>query len=307
MRRRDLPLIPRLLFRSCPDSVFPTTVRLLTDCAQLRLVGAFRLLVALERLGRIDVPERRCDDLPIRAADAEALGQDRDSERVFMSPIPGRSEVAEVLGVGFASVQTRAASPPYSLSIAAQSSCTRFAIAPGYRWIAGRSRNAASSSPDPCRRSTRRRTRPIAARSRAGGERLLDGHLLVEDEADEQGKRVARERAFGLVVVREVEPVGLRHRRYGSDRTECGGTNACTLRRSDPLAVFSRRRAPGSSGPSTIRRRRRHRASRRSRRGEHTLIQAPTGSGKTLAAFLYGSIGSIPARARACACCTCRR
>ena len=228
------------------------------------------------------------------------------SERVFMSPIPGRSRRRrQRSSPSFASVQTRAASPPYLASIAAQSlhALRHRAGVPVDRRPLTKRRLELPGIHAGDRRGVERAR--MALDLERPGERLLDGHLLVEDEADEQGKRVARQKGVRLVVVREVEPVGLRHRRHGSDRTECRGTNACTLREWTRSPSSARRRAwfertfddptpaQAQGWPAIA-------------TGEHTLIQAPTGSGKTLAAFLYG-LDSIPARARACACCTCRR
>jgi hypothetical protein len=39
------------------------------------------------------------------------------------------------------------------------------------------------------------------------GERLLDGDLLIEDEADQEGDGLGSEERIGLVVAREVKPV----------------------------------------------------------------------------------------------------
>jgi hypothetical protein len=46
------------------------------------------------------------------------------------------------------------------------------------------------------------------------GERLRDGDLLVEGEADQQRERVAGDQRVGLVVAREVEVSGLVRRRH---------------------------------------------------------------------------------------------
>ena len=40
------------------------------------------------------------------------------------------------------------------------------------------------------------------------GERLLDGHLLVDREPDEQRERVVGDQRAGLRVVREVQAIG---------------------------------------------------------------------------------------------------
>ena len=53
------------------------------------------------------------------------------------------------------------------------------------------------------------------------GERLLDGHLLVETEADQERQRIAGEELVRLVVRREVEPAG------------GGGRHAAILRQRD--------------------------------------------------------------------------
>jgi hypothetical protein len=51
------------------------------------------------------------------------------------------------------------------------------------------------------------RAEPLLDRERAG-EGLLDGDLLVEDEADEEGHRVRRDQRVGLVGLGEEETFG---------------------------------------------------------------------------------------------------
>jgi hypothetical protein len=59
------------------------------------------------------------------------------------------------------------------------------------------------------------RAEPLLYRERAG-EGLLDGDLLVEHEAHEQGHRVRRDQRVGLVGLGEVETFG--HDRIVSSR-----------------------------------------------------------------------------------------
>ena len=120
------------------------------------------------------------------------------------------------------------------------------------------------------------RTEPAAQleRSREG---LLDGHLLVEHEADEQRERVFGEEGVGLGIAGEMQ--GIRH-----SAAMLPLASLAEWARSPPSA---RRRATGSRARSTRRRPRRSAAGRSSRPARARLIQAPTGSGKTLAAFLW--------------------
>ncbi len=128
---------------------------------------------------------------------------------IFICPKPGSSPIRlRKSSASFASVQTRAASPPYSETTVRLSSCTRPAIEPGKRWIAGFSRNAASSCSgiEPGDRLGVQRSEPLLhlQRAREGhGHR----HLLVEREADQQRQRLLGEQPVGLVVPGEVEPV----------------------------------------------------------------------------------------------------
>ena len=80
---------------------------------------------------------------------------------------------------------------------------------PGKRWIAGFSRNAASSARGVGLRDPAgvERPDPLLQLQRPG-ERGRDGHLLVEREPDQERHRLLREQRVGLVVAGEVEPVG---------------------------------------------------------------------------------------------------
>ena len=143
----------------------------------------------------------------------------RSSAFTFMSPNPGKASdpSLEVLRVGRLDPQPRRRRRRTPLAIA-QRSCTRFAIAPGKRWMAGLSRNASSSRAGSIAAIARRVevAEPLPQLERAE-ERRLHGHLLVEREPDQERERVACDERVGLVVAGEVEAVG--HRR---DRIACG-------------------------------------------------------------------------------------
>ena len=80
---------------------------------------------------------------------------------------------------------------------------------PGKRWIAGFSRNAASSAAGSVFAIRPGSSVPIRCFSFSGpGERGRHGHLLVERKADQQRHRLLREERVGLVVAGEVQAVG---------------------------------------------------------------------------------------------------
>ena len=112
---------------------------------------------------------------------------------IFILPKPGRAPIRfRRSAASAASVQTRSASPPYSSATTGQSSCTRFApSAAGSGGSRGASRKAVSRSPGSMRgdRPGVERADPLLQLERAR-ERLLDGHLLVEREADEERERL---------------------------------------------------------------------------------------------------------------------
>src|SRR5215210_4465250 len=71
--------------------------RIHSFCAQLSLVCTLAGLVVRERIGRIDVRERvmvRCDLLPARGADAEALTEDADDRSRLHLAYPGQPQKA---------------------------------------------------------------------------------------------------------------------------------------------------------------------------------------------------------------------
>ena len=82
---------------------------------------------------------------------------------------------------------------------------------PGKRWIAGFSRNAASSFAGSVFAIAARieRAEPLLQLQWAC-ERRRDGHLLVEREADQQRHRLLREEPVGLLVPGEVEAIETR-------------------------------------------------------------------------------------------------
>ena len=109
---------------------------------------------------------------------------------------PGQREQAREFGAVGAPVHTRAASPPYSLAITAQCSCTRLAMCRGS--------GAAPASPGTPPRARSGSIAAIAAASsppsrfeqlERRGERLLHGHLLIEHEADQERERIVASNA----------------------------------------------------------------------------------------------------------------
>ena len=105
-----------------------------------------------------------------------------------------------------ASVQTRAASPSYSRGDVGD----EVVHAPGHR--AGEAVDGRALAEDRLevdRRERRGVERPDALlQHERADERLLDGDLLVEGEADQQRQRLADEQGVGGVGVGEVEAVG---------------------------------------------------------------------------------------------------
>ena len=101
------------------------------------------------------------------------------------------------------------ASPPYSSATTAHSSCTRFAMLPGKRWIAGFSRKTRSSRSGSSAGDLRgvEPAEPLLQLERAG-ERGRNRHLLVEDEADQERERLGGEQLVRLGIAGEVERVG---------------------------------------------------------------------------------------------------
>ena len=70
---------------------------------------------------------------------------------------------------------------------------------PGNRWSAGGVRKAVVELLRVHRRDRRGVERPDPAlQLQRPGERLLDGHLLVEREADQERERVGRDEGVGL-------------------------------------------------------------------------------------------------------------
>ena len=125
---------------------------------------------------------------------------------------------------------------PYPSMMKTASSCTRSAIAPGKRWMAGAWRNGGSRSATATGRQASVPSRSLST-SRAG-ERLHHGHLLVERETDQQRERVARDQRVGLVGVGEVQAIG----HHSGDRPgRIAGRVAVTLR----LALDHERARPG--------------------------------------------------------------
>ena len=127
----------------------------------------------------------------------------------FISPNPGSAWIRFFRSsVPPASRQTRSASPPYSSATTAQSSCTRLAMLPGKRWIAGRSRKSCSSRSGSVPAISAASSRPSRCFSLSGPrERRRDGDLLVEHEPDQERERLRGEELVRLAVAGEVERV----------------------------------------------------------------------------------------------------
>jgi hypothetical protein len=88
------------------------------------------------------------------------------------------------------------------------SSCTRFAIEPGNRWIARLAKDLLEATRILfCDRLRLDRAKPLLQLQRAK-ERDQNGHLLVEREADEERERVTGDELVRLVVVGEEESIG---------------------------------------------------------------------------------------------------
>ena len=126
---------------------------------------------------------------------------------IFMAPKPGSAPIRLRRSARRPPPsQIRSARPPYSSSTAAQApgraapSPVETGGSPGAR---GRRPRAAR---DPSPRSLRRRACRCAARG-AGepGERLLDSHLLVDRESDEEREQLRCEQPVRLVRIGEVE------------------------------------------------------------------------------------------------------
>ena len=137
------------------------------------------------------------------------------SERAFIGPIPGRSRSRRsrsraALGLG---PDARRIAVVVARDRGARGPASAAAIVPGYRCSAGFSRKMRSSSAGSAPAISRgvERAEPALELERAG-EGLLDGHLLVEDEADQERDRLLGEERVGLVVAREVEAIGARRR-----------------------------------------------------------------------------------------------
>ena len=114
------------------------------------LAGALGRLVLGERLRGVDVAEAlvlRRELLPAGGRTPRRFAITPTIVRAFISPIPGSASRRRSRSApSRAPVQTAAASPSYSLAIAAQNSCVRRAMLAGKRCSAGFSRKASSSS-----------------------------------------------------------------------------------------------------------------------------------------------------------------
>ena len=140
----------------------------------------------------------------------------------FMSPIPGQAAAGAPPGPCPTPPRSRrgSASLPYCSAIARGSSWTRAAIAAGKRCSAGGGGRPRRARPGPSPRSARHRGGRSGAELGGPAERLLDRHLLVELEADEQRERVGDEQPVGLVVAGEWQSIERgRHGRHGSPAT----------------------------------------------------------------------------------------
>src|SRR5207344_923363 len=110
------------------------------------LCARFAAWYSASAAGESILPRQGCSGTSSCAASIPNCSASTEpSPVIFISPNPGSAPILfRRSAASAASVQTRDASPPYSSATTAHSSCTRFAIAPGKRWIAGRSRKAAS-------------------------------------------------------------------------------------------------------------------------------------------------------------------
>ena len=114
---------------------------------------------------------------------------------------------------------------------------------PGKRCSAGGVRKAVSSASGSIVAIAAASSEPMRARSSYGpGERLLDGDLLVEREADQQRERVLRDEAVGVGVAGEREVVGRdgkAHRRIVRAGRPRRATRATTIRAMTMPAPFA--------------------------------------------------------------------
>ena len=103
-----------------------------------------------------------------------------------------------------------------------------WAIEPGKRWMAGRSRNTGSRSVVG-QRGRVERAHPLAERQRPG-ETPSARHLLVEREADQQRHRIRGDQRVGLVGLGEVQAVGHRPIITGAYRRPYGPSSGVHAR-----------------------------------------------------------------------------
>ena len=126
-------------------------------------------------------------------------------------------------------------------------------MVPGNRWMAGFSRNAASSAAGSIEAIASRVQPADAARERQrAGERLLDGHLLVERVPDEEREGVARDEGVRLRIAGEREgwPASFVMRRMVARRRDRPVTPEPTV---DARAVTAGRRLLHEPAPSSRR------------------------------------------------------
>ncbi len=183
--------------RSPAGRLLRPSPRVTRSCAAARsaaLCARFAAWYSASASGESILPRQGCSGTSSCAASTPNWSASTDPRPViFIAPKPGRAPIR--LRRSAASRRLR----PDALGLAAvlvgddrTQLLHAAAIARGKRWIAGRSRNAASSSPGP--------VAAIAAASSVAdpllqperpGERLLDGDLLVDREPDEQRERLA--------------------------------------------------------------------------------------------------------------------
>jgi hypothetical protein len=174
----------------------------------LGLVRALGGLVVGQGLRRVDVAERRMPGHEgLGGANAEPLGQ-HGAQRgdLHLSEAGQRRQVgAQRIAVGGVGPDTGGVAVVLAAHVRGE------VMDP----LGHRAGKAMDRGPDPEHRvevgaGQRRRVdraQPLAQRERAR-ERLLDRHLLVEREADEQRHRLGRDQRVGLVGVGEVQAIG---------------------------------------------------------------------------------------------------
>src|SRR4029079_7949793 len=184
--------------------------------SHLRLLGPLPRLVGRKRLGRVGVAERhviRRELLPAGWGDTQLLAEDRGDGARLHRPEPGQLEQP---GVQVRAILCLGPDPAGVAAVALDDERAQLLRPVGH---VGRDTGTRGGRAKPrvqalrVHRGDRRRIQPAdpALQLERAGERLLERHLLVELEADQQRERLVDKEAVGVVVAGERELLDVGH------------------------------------------------------------------------------------------------